>query len=216
MPETTIKRKENVMALTIDKARTALLAMDFQNDIVDENGAFKDMGFAQAAKEAGVLEKTQRLLDTARGAGVKVIFVTVTFRAGHPEVPPGATAQLFHGVKEHNFGVEGSWGAAIHPTVAPKDGDIVVVKRGVSGFANSDLQAVLWGGGIDTLLLTGVATNFVVEGTAREAVDRGYNVVIVQDCCSAMNAESHEMSLKNALPFLTVISSSDEVMAALR
>ena len=68
----------------------------------------------------------------------------------------------------------------------------------------------------ETLLLTGVATHFVVEGTAREAVDRGYNVVIVQDCCSAMNAEGHEMSLNNALPFLTVISSSDEVMATLR
>jgi nicotinamidase-related amidase len=142
--------------------------------------------------------------------------VTVTFRPGHPEFPPTTTSQLAHGAKEANFGVEGSWGAAIHPTVAPKDGDIVVVKRGVSGFASSDLQAVLWAGGIDTLLLTGVATNFVVEGTARDAVDRGFNVAIVQDCCSAMNQESHEMSLKNALPFLTVISSSDEVMAALK
>jgi nicotinamidase-related amidase len=131
-------------------------------------------------------------------------------------VPPGATSQLAHGAKELNFGVEGSWGAAVHPTVAPKDGDLTVTKRGVSAFAGSDLANVLWASRIDTLLLTGVATNFVVGGPAREAVDRGYNVVIVADCCSAMNQESHEMSLKTALPFLAVISSSDEVMAALK
>jgi nicotinamidase-related amidase len=204
------------MALTIDKSRTALLAMDFQNDLVDENGAFKDMGFAQMAKQAGVLEKTRRLLDAARGAGLKIIYATVAFRLGHPELPPGSTSQLAHGAKELNFAVEGSWGAAVHPTVAPKEGDLIVTKKGVSAFANSDLQAVLWASRIDTLLLMGVATNFVVEGTAREAVDRGYNVVVVQDCCSAMNQEAHEMSLKNALPFLAVISSSQEVMAALK
>ena len=204
------------MALTIDKSRTALLAMDFQNDIVDEKGAFKDMGFAQMAKQTGVLEKTRRLLDAARGAGLKVIYITVAFRPGHPEFPPTTTSQLAHGAKAVNFGVEGSWGAAVHPTVAPTAGDLVVTKRGVSAFAGSDLVNVLWAGRIDTLLLTGVATNFVVEGTAREAVDRGYNVVIVEDCCTAMNQESHEMALKSALPFLTVISSSDEVIAALK
>jgi nicotinamidase-related amidase len=204
------------MALAIDKARTALLAMDFQNDIVDENGAFKDMGFAKMAKETGVLGKAQRLLEAGREARLKIIYVTVGFRPGHPELRATATAQMTQGVIAMNFGVEGSWGAAIHPSVAPKEGDIVVTKRFVSAFTGSDLAAVLWAGGIDTLILTGVATNFVVEGTAREAVDRGYNVVIVEDCCCAMSPETHEMSLKNALPFLTTICSSEEVMALLK
>jgi nicotinamidase-related amidase len=91
-----------------------------------------------------------------------------------------------------------------------------VTKRGISAFTGSDLPAVLLAGGITTLLLTGVATNFVVEGTAREAVDRGYNVVIVGDCCASVSQEAHDSSLTTALPFLTTISDSEEVMAALK
>ena len=67
---------------------------------------------------------------------------------------------------------------------------------------------------IGTVLLAGVATNFVVEGTAREACDRGYNVV-VGDCCASVNQEAHDAALTVALPFLSTISSLEEVVAAL-
>jgi nicotinamidase-related amidase len=79
----------------------------------------------------------------------------------------------------------------------------------------SDLETILKNKRTGTLLLTGVATNFVVEGTAREASDRGYNVVVVGDCCASMNQEAHDAALSVALPFLSTISSSDEVIAAL-
>ena len=110
---------------------------------------------------------------------------------------------------------EGSWGAEIHEAVLPQDGEPVVTKRAVSAFYASDLAAILANGGINTLLLSGVATNLVVEGTAREAMDRGYNVVIVQDCCAAGSQEIHDSALNNALPFLSTISNLEEVLAAL-
>ena len=75
------------MALEISKQHTALLAMDFENDIVHPEGAFKDFGFAQMVSETGVLDKTSQLLATARSAGVSVIYVSVKFRAGYPERP---------------------------------------------------------------------------------------------------------------------------------
>ncbi len=202
------------MALTINKGHTALLAMDFENDLVHEDGAFKDFGFAQMVKQNDVLGKTARLLDAARGAGVKVIYVSVKFRPGYPERP--RNAGLFQALVEGNALVEGTWGSTIHEAVSPKEGEPVVSKRGVSAFTGSDLAALLGTGGITTLLLTGVATNFVVEGTAREAVDRGYNVVIVGDCCASVSQEAHDSSLNTALPFLTTISNSEEVMAALK
>ena len=111
--------------------------------------------------------------------------------------------------------MEGTWGAAIHEAVAPKDGEPIVTKRGVSAFYGSDLAALLAAGGIDTLLLCGVATNFVVEGTAREAADQGFNVVIVGDCCSSASQEAHDAALNTTLPFLSTISNLDEVIAAL-
>jgi nicotinamidase-related amidase len=99
--------------------------------------------------------------------------------------------------------------------VAPQEGEAVVTKRGVSAFMASDLEPILKNKRIGTLLLAGVATNFVVEGTAREASDRGYNVIIVGDCCASVNQEAHDASLSVALPFLSTISNSEEVIAAL-
>ena len=183
------------MALTIDKTHTALLAMDFENDIVHENGAFKDFGFAAMVEQNDVLAKSARLLDAARRSGVKVIHAIITYRPGYPERP--ANSGLFEGTIQANAILEGTWGAEIHESVSPQDGEPVVTRRGVSAFYGSDLAALLAAGGIDTLLLSGVATNFVVEGTAREAADRGYNVVIVGDCFASASQETHDAALEH-------------------
>ena len=201
------------MALSIDKGRTALLALDFENDIVHENGAFKGFGFAAMVKQNDVLAKSARLLGAARRSGVKVIYVVIKYRPGYPE--RSANSGLFAGTIQANAIVEGTGGAEIHESVTPQDGEPVVTKRGVSAFYGSDLAALLCTGGIDTLLLSGVATNFVVEGTAREAADQGYNVVIVGDCCASASQEAHEAALNTTLPFLSTISNLDEVIAAL-
>ena len=60
-----------------------------------------------------------------------------------------------------------------------------------------------------------IEANALVEGTAREAVDRGYGVVIVGDCCASMSQEVHDAALNNALPFLATITTSEEAIAAL-
>ncbi len=101
---------------------------------------------------------------------MQVIHVAVTFRPGYPERPPNGA--LFGGLVEANALVEGTWGAAIHEAVAPEDGEPVVTNLAVSAFYGSDLAALLATGGKSTLVLCGVATNFVVEGTARDATDR--------------------------------------------
>ncbi len=201
------------MALTIDSARTALLVMDFENDVVHEDGAFKDFGFAAMVKQNDVFSKTARLLDATRRSGLKVIYVSVKFRSGYPERP--ANGGLFGALVGASALVEGTWGAEIHEAVAPQDGEAVVTKRGVSAFYGSDLAPILTTARIGTLLLSGVATNFVVEGTAREAADRGYDVVIVGDCCASVSQEAHDAALTVALPFLATISNLDEVVAAL-
>ena len=202
------------MVLELDKSKTALLAMDFENDIVHEEGALKDFGLAQMVKENDILPKVSTMLDAARSAGVKVVYVSVKFRPGHPEVSP--YTGLFQAVVATNALVEGTWGAQIHEAVAPREGEPVVTKRAVSAFAASDLEKLLNASGISTLLLCGVATNFVVEGTAREAADRGYNVVVVGDCCSSMSQEAHDAALNTVLPFLATITTLDEVTAALQ
>ena len=202
------------MALEISKAHTALLVMDFENDIVHPEGAFKDFGFAQMVADNNVLEKTSKLLTAARSSGVTVIYVSVKFREGYPERP--ANSGLWQGLHGANALVEGTWGSQIHDQLTPEKGEPIVTKRGVSAFAASDIEQILHKKRIGTLILAGVATNFVVEGTARQACDLGYDTIVVGDCCASMTQEAHDSSLNTALPFLCTVSNLDEVSAALK
>jgi nicotinamidase-related amidase len=202
------------MALEISKAHTALLVMDFENDIVHPEGAFKDFGFAQMVADNNVLDKTSQLLTAARSSGVTVIYVSVKFREGDPERP--ANSGLWQGLHGANALVEGTWGSQIHDQLTPEKGEPIVTKRGVSAFAASDIEQILHNKRIGTLILAGVATNFVVEGTARQACDLGYDTIVVGDCCASMTQEAHDSSLNTALPFLCTVSNLDEVSAALK
>ena len=202
------------MALEISKAHTALLVMDFENDIVHPEGAFKDFGFAQMVADNNVLDKTSQLLTAARSSGVTVIYVSVKFREGYPERP--ANSGLWQGLHGANALVEGTWGSQIHDQLTPEKGEPIVTKRGVSAFAASDIEQILHKKRIGTLILAGVATNFVVEGTARQACDLGYDTIVVGDCCASMTQEAHDSSLNTALPFLCTVSNLDEVSAALK
>jgi len=178
----------------LDLAKTALLVMDFQNDIVDLKGILGSQGVAAQVQEKRAIENTARALTAARGKGMLIVHVGVAFRTGHPEIGPGAP--LFLGIKEGNALVEGTWGANFHPGVKPADGELVVIKRGVSALAGTDLNPLFRSKSITHLVLTGIATNFVIEGTARDAVDAGYQVTVLTDCCASFSEEMHTFSLQ--------------------
>ena len=90
-----------------------------------------------------------------------------------------------------------------------------MVKRGVSAFAGADLDLVLKAKGIQVLVLTGFATNFVMEGTARDAVDRGYAAIVLKDCCASFSDEMHRFALEAVLPQLAVVSTMDDFVQTL-
>lgn len=187
-----------------DETRSALLVMDFQNDLVDSRGKFGAHGAAAHVKEKKVLENVAKAIASARKRRLLVIHVAVAYRQGHPEL--NVQAPLFAGVKEADALIENTWGAAFHPAVQPREGEPVVIKRGVSAFAGTDLDLILRARGIDVLILTGFATNFVVEGTARDAVDRGYAATVLKDCCASFSEEMHVFTLEQVLPRLITVS----------
>ncbi|MBX6379025.1 MAG: cysteine hydrolase [Clostridia bacterium] len=112
--------------------------------------------------------------------------------------------------------MDGTWGAEIHEAVAPQPGDVVIGKSRISAFAGTDLQGILQIRGIDTLVLMGVVTNFVVEGTARDAVDRGYRVVIPEDACVGITPAAHRFTVEHVLPMLARVVTVDEVVQRLQ
>ena len=195
-----------------DTSRTALLAMDFLNDIVDPKGKFGVQAFAGHVEQKHAIENAARAVAAARSKSLPVIHVVVAFPEGHPGL--NMSAQLFAGIKQANALVQGTWGADFHPALKPAPDELVVTKQTVSAFAGTDLDKSLRPRGITTLVLTGVATNFVIDGTARDAVDRGYAVVILEDCCASFNEELHISALQ-VLSHLAQVSSADEFLSAL-
>jgi gluconolactonase len=181
--------------LDLDASRCALLLMDFQIDIAIKGGKMApDDAEALARFDAAVAAANEAAV-AARAAGVPVIQIAVGRRPG--EGPFNPNAPMFAYMAAQDALVEGSKGFAFRPDSQPADGDVVVVKRGVSAFAGTGLGPWLQGHGIDTVALTGLVTHWVVEGTARHAADLGYRVIVLADGCASGGMDRHDGALAN-------------------
>jgi biuret amidohydrolase len=202
--------------LTLPKHKTAILVMDCQNDIVDERGkmaAMNNGAIARVIKERDVLGTIARLAEAGRQVGVPIIHVRHAYRPDYVDAPQNTT--ILAGMKQNEILRDGTWGAEIHPDVKPRPSDIVITKTRVSAFYASPLEAILNAQDITHLVLTGIATDGVVEGTARDAVDRGYYVTIPDDCCATFTDEAHRAVLRGVLGMLTTVVKSTDVENAL-
>ncbi|HET6478895.1 MAG TPA: isochorismatase family cysteine hydrolase [Actinoplanes sp.] len=161
----------------------ALLVMDVQEAVV---ARYPDPDYLPRLAEA---------VAAARLAGIPVIYVTVGFRAGGPEI---STRNRMFGRLAGSAYAGGS--NSIHPAVAPHDGDIVVTKRRVSAFTGSDLDIVVRAGGFDHLILTGIATSGVVLSTLREAADRDFELTVLSDGCLDNDPEVHRVLTEKVFP----------------
>ncbi len=188
--------------LQLDPKTSTLLVMDFQTAIV---------AMVPTDTEA-LLARTASLIDAARKAEMKVVYVVVGFRAGYPESSP-RNKNLSVVVGSGQF-AEGAAGSKVHPAVAPKPGDVVVTKHRVGAFAGTDLDMILRSGGIETLVLAGIATSGVVLSTVRHAADADYRLVVVTDCCSDGDAEVHRLLTEKVFVRQTTLSTAEAVIAA--
>ena len=103
----------------------------------------------------------------------------------------------------------------MHPAVAPAPGDVVVSKRRVSAFAGSDLDVVLRAGGIDNLVLAGIATSGVVLSTLRQAADLDYRLTVLADACGDRDEEVHRVLTEKVFPRQATVTTADEWIATL-
>lgn len=182
--------------LSIDGRTSALLVMDFQTLIVDNFAAGAD----------ALLDRTAKLIDAARTAGLRVIYVVVGFRPGYPEISDRNAT--FSRLKASGALAAGAENAKIHPAVAPLAEEIVVTKHRVSAFVGTDLDLVLRANGIETLILTGIVTSGVVLSTLRHAADADYRLLVVGDCCSDRDEEVHRMLLERVFPRQATITTA--------
>jgi len=199
--------------LKLDPKRTALLIQDLQNDVIIDGGAFAESGSPEHAKEQKVVENVKKLAAAARKKGVAVIHVWYVVEEGAPGLK--LNAPLFNGVKESGALVRGSWGAAPADGLEPQAGDHVVEKMRMSGWEGTRLETLLAGLGRDTIVVTGAWTNMSIEHTARTGADKGYVMVVPEDCCSTMSADWHNASINYALQNVSTVTDCATVIAAL-
>ena len=89
----------------------------------------------------------------------------------------------------------GTWGALIHENLTPQQNEVVITKREISSFAGTNLEEVLREANITTIVITGMQTNVCVEATARDALALGFNVIILEDACAALDFETHSQTI---------------------
>lgn len=190
--------------LSIERGKTAVVIMDYQNDIVS---------FLPEAARNELMERAGAVLASARREGIPVIYVVVRFREGYPEV--SSRDAIRRGLRDSERLKEGTPGAEIHSAVAPQSGEVVVTKRRTGAFSTTDLGAVLSAQGIETLVLMGVSTSGCVLSTVRWAADTDYRLIVVSDCCAERDEEVQRVLTEKVFPRQASVVTSQEFIQAL-
>jgi gluconolactonase len=199
--------------MRLDPQRCAMIIQDLQNDVIMDGGAFAESGAPAHARQQRVVDNVRRLAEAARARGVVVIHVWFVVEPGCPGVT--LNAPLFEGLLDSKALVRGTWGAAPVPGLEPRAGDFVVEKMRMSAWEGTRLETILKATGRDMIINTGAWTNMSVEHTARTGADKGYFMIVPEDCCSTMNADWHNASINFALQNVAVVTDADAVIKAL-
>jgi nicotinamidase-related amidase len=177
--------------------------MDFQHGIVERFSASR------------VVEAADRAVKAVRAAQIPVIFVRVAFRPGYPEVAESnATFSALRASGGESY-TEDHPATQVHASLAPLEGEPVVIKRRVSAFTGSDLDVLLRGLGAGTLVLAGIATSGVVLSTLRQAADLDYGLVVLSDACADADPEVHRVLTEKVFPRQAQVTTTDEWIATL-
>lgn len=191
----------------IEPSSTAVLVIDVQNDFCSPDGAVEQAGRPLRGR-AQMVAQLRRLLDGARNAGAKVIFVQTIARSWTDSDPWLYRAS---DTPRTDTAREGTWGAEFFG-VAPSAGEPVIVKHRNSAFFNTELDSVLRTLKIQSLILTGTSTNVSVESTARDGIMRDYHIILAEDCAAARSLAAHEATLMNIRNHFGIVTSCDEVL----
>lgn len=191
----------------------ALLLLDLQNEVVDPKGLMGATGLARIVEERSVLDNASKVLTAVRKAHWPIAHVRLGFRADYADSL--SQAPRLAKLKANGGAILGRWGTEFPEKVAPLPSEMIVTKQCVNPFFNTGLLTWLLHKGVKNIVIGGVATNLVVEATARAADDAGIGVSVLEDCCASPNPAWHQFSIENMLPLFGRVISSQAFLAEL-
>lgn len=194
-----------------DKA--ALLINECQLGLLDSRYAVFPTLCAQAA-ERGIVAKIAGLAAAFRQAKMPVIFINMEHRADYAGVSINHPA-VAHVVKIGGLR-EGTPSVDVVPELAPQSSDHVIRRySGMTAFYGNHLDQLLRNLNITTVVPAGVSTDVAVPGMVLGALDRGFRVVLAEDCIAGTSADVHDFMVKRIFTSLATITSSEELIANL-
>ena len=209
--------------VAIDPRTTALILIDMQRDFLEPGGFGETLG-NDVSLLAAAIEPCRAVLAAAR----RLRMLVVHTREGHrPDLSDAPRAKVERGAPSLRIGamgpmgrilVRGEPGHDIIPALSPIDGEPVVDKPGKGAFFATDLHELLRNRHIDTLIVGGVTTEVCVHTTVREANDRGFECLVLSDCCGSYFPEFHEVALRMISAqggIFGWVGSSSDLLAAL-
>ena len=214
-------------AIKVDLAKTAVLVIDMQNDFGARGGILERAG-VDIGPIQRVVAPIRNVLEAGREAGLSIVFLKMgflpdlsdlgpedaPFRAHHRDFGTGMSVQAPNGQPSRLL-VRDTWNTEILPELEPKKDDAVVWKHRYSGFYETELDAVLRGKGVRSLIVTGCTTSVCVESTVRDAMFRDYFCLLLADCM-AEPVGTHESSLNLMQARFAWVTESNEFLHALQ
>lgn len=185
--------------------KSIYLVLDMQNDLVHADGASGKGPLGEQVRSREIIARTASAIAKARAAGIPVAFVRVAFSDDHREANPNS--QVFGPIAKNGILKMNAWGGQVHEALAPQDGEWDIVKHRVSPFYQTRLELLLKREGIERIYCSGVSTQAVVQATVRDAHDRDFDVVLLEDCCASPSAQEHENSVASISRFCSVANS---------
>lgn len=194
-------------------ADVAVLALHYQNDVLHPDGKIRVGLDADSGARQRLLDNAAALLDGARAHALPIVHVRIAFRPDYADLLPNC--EIFRNVATIGAVPEGQWGSAFYDGLHPLAGssrEFIVKHTRISAFYGTPLEETLRLLGARRLVVAGVATHSVVEGTVRHAADIGFSVMVAEDACASADPAVHQASLAS----MRLIAQTGSVQDAVR